>query len=94
MLEVLYETETKEVRGWCADPKQFNNFSPKLEQDITILPINLEDILESDDYWVDLPNQTLLPNPDYEPPKPPRNLGMELDELKARVGVLEIKKVS
>ena len=51
MLEVLYDTATKEVRGWCADPKQFGNFPVKKGQGIVILDGGAP--AESDVYHVD-----------------------------------------
>lgn len=90
MLEVLYDTTNNEVRGWCADPDQFDNFKPKEGQEVVILPVDVADIPESDDYWVDLTNKKLLGNPDYVPPET-FNPKDEIDDLKARVKELEKK---
>ena len=82
MLEVLYDIAAKEVRGWCADPKQFGNFPAKEGQAIVILDCGLP--AESDVYHVDLAAQAILTNPDYVPIKP-RNLEAEIDELRAEI---------
>ena len=88
MIEVLYDTDTKEVRGWCADPKQFGNFTAKKEQRIVILDCEIP-TAESDVYRVDLAARKVVGNPDYVPFKP-RNLEAEIDELRAEIE--ELKK--
>lgn len=65
MLEILYDTDTKRVRGWCADPDQFGNFEPKPEQAVVIWDIPIPP--RSDWHEVDLANQVIIPNPDYKP---------------------------
>ena len=69
MLEVLYDTATKEVRGWCADPDQFGNFTSSPDEEVVILPID-PPTFESFIYYLDLVNQTIYgdpipPDPDY-----------------------------
>ncbi len=86
MLEVLYYKSTKEVRGWCADPKQFGNFTAKKGQGVVILDCDIPG--ESDVYTVDLVAQTILGNPDYVAPVR-RNLEAEMDELRAEMGKLK-----
>ncbi|KKK71351.1 hypothetical protein LCGC14_2914790 [marine sediment metagenome] len=86
MLEALYDKSTKEVLGWCADSKQFGNFTAKKGQAIVILDCDIPTV-ESDVYRVDLVAQTILDNPDYVPIKP-RNLEAEIDELRAEIGEL------
>ncbi len=82
MLKVLYDKATMEVRGWCADSKQFGNFPVKKGQAIVILDSGIPD--KSDVYTVDLVAQAILGNPDYVAPVP-RNLEAEIDELRAEI---------
>lgn len=69
MLEVLYDVNDNSVIAWCADPSQFAKFQPKPGEGITILPIDPPDY-ESEQFFVDLANQTITgepspPDPDY-----------------------------
>ena len=82
MLEVLYDTATKEVRAWNADMKVKGNLKPKEGQKVVILPIDPP--IESGWYKVDLVNKQIVGNPDYVPIAP-RDLLAEIDELKARL---------
>ncbi len=86
MLEVLYDTATKEVRGWCADPSEFGNFPFQKGKAVVILDCDIPTI-ESDVYTVDLVAQKVVGNPDYAPAVP-RNLYAEIDELRAEIGEL------
>lgn len=88
MLEVLYDTATKEIRGWCGDNKQFSNFKPKEGQEIVILE-GPPPGFESDIYYVDLEKQKVVGNPDYVPIEP-FNPKTEIDSLKVRMEALEI----
>lgn len=65
MLEILYDTDTKRVRGWCADPDEFGNFEPKPNQEVVIWDIPIPP--HSDWYEVDLANEVIVSNPDYKP---------------------------
>ena len=87
MLEVLYDTNTKEVRAWNADDKVQGNFKPKVGQEVIILPISPPDF-ESDWYKVDLANKKVVGNPDYIRPIV-RDLVAEIDDLKAEIALLK-----
>lgn len=89
MLEILYDTATKEVRAWNADDSVQGNLKPKEGQEVVIFPID-PPTFESDVYFVDLANKKLVGNPDYIPVEP-FNAKAEIDDLKARVGKLEKK---
>ena len=88
MLEVLYDTATMNVRGWCADPTQFGNFPSRKGQTVVILDCDIPTI-ESDVYTVDLATQEVVGNPDYTPVVR-RDLYAEIDELRAEIE--ELKK--
>lgn len=68
MLEVLYDVETMEVRGWCGDESDFGNFNPNGNQAVVILDIDIPP--ESDWYKVDLENNIIVGNPDWKLPPP------------------------
>lgn len=80
MLEVLYDTTTKEVRAWNADMKVKGNLKPKEGQKVVILPID-PPAFESDWYKIDLVNKQVAGNPAYIEPDPPRDLPAEMDKL-------------
>lgn len=71
MLEILYDTATKEVRAWNADMSVKGNLTPKEGQGVVIFPID-PPTFDSDWYKVDLENQAIVGNPDYTPPTPLR----------------------
>lgn len=90
MLEVRYNTETKELTGWCADPEQFGYLKDRGNEVVVVLDIPIPD--KPMEAWLfDEVTQTLIPNPDYVEPEPPRDLAQEINGLKARVKELEIK---
>lgn len=69
MLEILYVTASLLVRAWCSDPDEFGHFTPTPKQDVVIFPID-PPTAPSDWYKLDLVNQTILVNPDYDPLSP------------------------
>lgn len=83
MLEIRYNKETKEVTGWWGN--RFGNHAVKLKnrpnEAIIKLDIPIPDKpLEA---WLyDETTKSLTPNPDYVEPEPPRNYGVEIDEIK------------
>ena len=88
MLEIRYNRNTKEVTGWWGN--RHGNEEVKLKnrpsEAIATLDIPVPDkALES---WL-FDRQKLVPNPDYKEPKPPRDLFAEVDELKAKIKILE-----
>lgn len=64
MLEILYDTTTNQVRGWCKDPNQFGNFTPKPEETVVVWDTPTP-TFESDWYEVDLVNEEIVGNPGY-----------------------------
>lgn len=89
MLEVIYDTTNNEVRGWCADEKQFGNFQPKPNEAVVILPIGLPDY-DSDQFYVDLKKQTIYGEPSVI--ESPINVTAEIKEIKDRLKKLENKQ--
>lgn len=88
MLEILYETNTKEVRAWNADEAVQGNLDPQPGQSVVVFPIDPPTI-DSDVYYVNLATQTLIPNPDYVPTPPvsftPRNPSLGVEHRLAHV---------
>ena len=63
MLEVRFDTETKELTAWCADEEQFGNLDRE-GNTVAILDIPIPD--KPLRAWLfDEANQTLIDNPDY-----------------------------
>ena len=83
MLEILYDTQTKEVRAWNADMKVKGNLKPKEGQKVVIFPIDPPSF-ESDIYYVDLANKQIKGNPGYVPPAP-FNARAEIDDIKTKL---------
>lgn len=70
MLEVRYNTETKEVTGWCGDNNQFGNLKDRGGEAIVILDILIPD--KPLNAWLyDEASNSLIENPNYIPPEPP-----------------------
>lgn len=88
MLEILYDTTTKEVRAWNADESVLGNLDPQSGQEVVIFPID-PPTFDSDVYYVDLADQKLIPNPDYTPTPPviftPENPVMGVEHRLAHV---------
>ena len=91
MLEIRYNKTTKELTGWWGD--RHGNEDVKLknrpDEAMAMLDIPIPD--EPLDAWL-FDVDTLIPNPTYVELPPPRNLLVEIDELKARLD--KIKKVN
>ncbi len=89
MLEIRYNTNTKEITGWCRDEKQFGDLKDRGNEVIIVLDIPIP--LKGLDAWL-FDTDKLIPNPSYVEPEPPRDLEAEIDELKARLA--DITKVN
>ena len=88
MLEVLYDTTTKEVRAWNADMSVKGKLKPKEGQEVVIWDIPIPKF-DSREYKVDEANQTVVDgNPDYVAPIP-FNTRAEIDELKEEIRLLK-----
>ena len=70
MLEVLYNTNTLEVRAWCADETQFGNLIPGTDEAVIIFPI-APPLYDSAYFYVDLSTQQVFGDPLPEPTPTP-----------------------
>ena len=90
MLEIRYNIQTKEVTGWWGN--RHGNHHAKLKNRLwdamVMLDIPIPD--KPPEAWLyDEGTQSLVPNPNYVEPKPPRDLLVEIDELRAEIDVLK-----
>lgn len=81
MLELRYNTDTKQVTGWCGDETAFGNLERE-GHTVVILDIPIPEKV-SLAYLFDEATQSLIDNPDYIEPEPVKDLEAEIDELKA-----------
>lgn len=85
MLEIRYNTDTKEVTGWCGDPEQFGNLDRDRDNEVIIV-LNIPIPEKScSAYLYDEATQSLIDNPDYVEPEPPRDPLAEIDEIKTKI---------
>jgi len=69
MLEVRYNTDTKEITAWCGDEAQFGNLEREGHAVVILnIPIPSQ---EAGAYLFDEATQALIDNPDYIDPTPP-----------------------
>lgn len=89
MLEVRYNNESKQLTAWCGDEKQFGNLKREghtvIILDIPIPKEPREALLYNET------TQNLVDNPDYIEPKPPFDVRVEIDGLKAEIKALKGK---
>ncbi|MBA7614646.1 hypothetical protein ES703_21914 [subsurface metagenome] len=88
MLEVRYDNETKVVTAWCGDENQFGNLARE-GHTVVYLDIPIPSRSPCISYLYDEVEETLIDNPGYVEPPPPRDLAAEVDDLEARVAALE-----
>ncbi|KKK51009.1 hypothetical protein LCGC14_3119290 [marine sediment metagenome] len=88
MLEIRYNKTTKELTGWWGS--RHGNEEVKLKnrpnERLALLDIPIPD--KPLDAWLFNTNK-LIPNPNYIEPTPPRDLVAEIDDLKAKIKILE-----
>jgi len=89
MLEVRYNTDTKQLTAWCGDETQFGNLEREghtvVILDILIPNKPLAALL------FHFGTQSLIDNPDYVEPEPVRDLATRVSELETKVKILEKK---
>ncbi|GAG87228.1 unnamed protein product [marine sediment metagenome] len=90
MLEIRYNTITKEVTGWWGD--RHGNHEVKLKdrpnEAMAMLDIGIPNKPLA--AWL-YDGKKLVPNPDYIEPKPPRDLATEIDDLRAEIQELKLR---
>lgn len=77
MLEILYNINSLIITAWNADASSQGNFHPGPDEAVVIFPIDPPTV-PSDWYMVDLVNQVVLPNPDYDPHTPDYHRACEI----------------
>lgn len=79
MLEVLFDVNTLEVRGWNRDPESFGHFTPKANEDVVVLEGDPPGY-DSDQFYLNLEGGIISgePVPEEEPLKfePPAGTGI------------------
>ena len=92
MLEIRYNKTTYRVSGWCGRERSFGNLQDREGEEIVIIDMGVPPkALEA--YLYDTTGECLIDNSAYVEPKPPRDLLVEIDDLKARLTALEPKEV-
>ncbi len=92
MLEIRYNTITKELTGWWGDRHDNHNVKLKNRPNEAMALIDIPVPGKPLSAWLyDEATQSLVANPSYIEPKPPRDLGKEMDTLKAEVDKLKVK---
>lgn len=93
MLEIRYNTDTKEVTGWCGDQSHFGHLDRSdnilfSNEAIVILDIPIPDGF-CHAYLYDEATSTLVPNPAYSEPEPlffePENPALGVEQRLNRV---------
>lgn len=85
MLEVRYNTDTKELTAWCGDSEQFGNLDRGRDNEAIVIldiPIPTKPIQA---LLFDEATQTLIDNPDYVGPEPSRDPLVEIDKINAKI---------
>lgn len=90
MLEIRYNKTTKELTAWCGDPKQFNVMGCWHYEAIVIIDSPIPD-KPMEALLYDEATQSLINNPDYVEPEPPKDLATRVSELEGKVETLENK---
>lgn len=88
MLEIRYNIQTKEITGWWGN--RFGNEEVKLKNrpNETIAMLDIPIPNKPPAAWL-CDGKTLIPNPNYIEPEPPRDLLAEIDTLKAEIEILK-----
>ena len=92
MIEIRYNTTSKELTGWWGS--RFGNYEIKLKDRPNEVIIQLDIPIPDKplDAWLyDEANGILIANLEYIEPFPPRDLKVEIDEIKARLDNIEVR---
>ena len=87
MLELRYNTATKEPTAWCGDERQFGNLQRE-GHTVIILDIAIPD--KPLDAWL-FDNDKLIPNPSYVELEPVMDYKAEILKLKDEIKKLKVK---
>ena len=88
MLEIRYYVDTFKLTAWCRDETAFGNLDRGRENEaITVVDFNPDKPMNA--YLFDRKKATLVIDPKWVEPLPPRDLASELDDLKIRLTTLE-----
>ena len=87
MLKIRYNKQTKEVTGWWGN--RFGNEEVKLKNRPDEIIVMLDIPIPNKPLEAWLFDDMLIPNPGYSEPEPVRDLAAEIDDLKAKVKILE-----
>lgn len=91
MLEVKYIQETGVITAWAGSPEHTGgHYEPEAREAVAVLDIPAPE-KPCSAYLFHFGTQSLIDNPDYVEPEPPRDPLTEIDNLKARVEKLEKK---
>jgi len=92
MLEIRYKKTTKELTGWWGDRHGNHEAKLKNHPNGAIVTLDIPTPNKPLGAWLfDEVTQSLVSNPDYVEPEPPRDLLAEVDKLEARIEKLEKK---
>jgi len=88
MLEIRYYVDTFKLTAWCRDETAFGNLDRGRENEaVALVDFNPGKTMNA--YLYDLKKTTLIIDPKWSEPIPPRDLASELDDLKVRLTTLE-----
>lgn len=94
MLEIRYNTDTKRVSGWCGDEKEIGLLGNRAGEEITIIDMGVPSGPLAA-YLYDPIGKSLIDNPDFVGPEPPRSTYISaieaIDIAKARP--VKVKRV-
>lgn len=86
MLEVRFNTITKKVTGWWGNRHGNHEIKLKNRPDEAMVMLDIPIPDKPLRAWLyDKDTESLVPNPDYIEPTPPRDLPTEIDDLKAKL---------
>lgn len=90
MLKIRYIKATEQVTGWNGDPSQHKYLKVRIGRGeaVVILDIPIPN-KPLNALLYDEATQSLVPNPAYVEPEPPRDLAAEIDTLKAEIEILK-----
>lgn len=90
MLEIRYSTITKELTGWWGNRHGNHKIKLKNRPDEAIVMLDIPIPDKPLGAWLyDKATESLVPNPDYIEPTPPRDLAAEVGNHEKRIKKIE-----